>query len=61
MNFIEAKLAEGAFDYSKLGQLNAESEAYERELSDLPDGDLMDELKKFKSEVGIKWRNSFKL
>lgn len=60
-DFIETKIAESAFDFKRLSQLEEEGAAYNEEVADWKKDDLLKELDEFKAAAGIKWANSFKL
>lgn len=61
LDFIETKIAESAYDFKRLNQLEEEGAAYKHEFQDWKKDDLLKELNEFKAEAGIKWANSFKL
>ncbi len=55
-------MAESAYDYKKLSQLEQEEELYKRDVETLSeDSNPLEELDRFKREVGITWKNSFSI
>lgn len=60
-NFIQAKIAESGFDYTKLEALNNEKLNVPADFKDQSKQDLLAELEEFKKETGITWKNTFKL
>lgn len=61
IDFIETKIAESAYDFNRLKQLEDEGAAYTEEAKNWKKDDLLKELDNFKAEAGIKWNNSFRL
>lgn len=61
IDFIETKIAESAYDFKRLKQLDTEGVAFKQEVQSWNKDDLLKELEQFKAEAGIKWGNSFTL
>lgn len=61
VDFIETKIAESAYDFKRLSQLDTEASAFTKEVQDWKKDDLLQELEQLKAEAGIKWNNSFRL